>query len=244
VAARRVTAPVADLLRAPDGPRDRQLQMGEAVTVLQNEGAWLRVSADRDGYQGYLAAQDLADLETPNYTVAVRATHLYEAPDLKSRELFSVGFGAQLKVTSESAKWFETPAGYVAKSHLRPLERPFSDPVTVAQIFFGTPYLWGGNSVFGIDCSGLVQAGLLACGQACPGDSGPQRLSLGNEVSLSEARRGDLVFWEGHVAVVVDDATLLHANAHHMAVVYEPVLAAVPRILAQGGGEVLAIKRL
>jgi cell wall-associated NlpC family hydrolase len=132
----------------------------------------------------------------------------------------------------------------VPKPHLRPISHPFRDPVTVAQLFFGTPYLWGGNSAFGIDCSGLVQAALLACGIACPGDSDLQA-ALGNTVpDDAPMLRGDLIFWKGHVAMVVDDQTLIHANAHHMAVAYEPIDAAIARIKAQGGGTVTGRRRL
>ncbi|MEM8978393.1 MAG: NlpC/P60 family protein [Pseudomonadota bacterium] len=243
-AARLVTAPVADLLRAPDGSRDRQLQMGEAFDVERKNGAWFWGRAARDGYPGCIAAHLLAEEKSPTHRVAVRATHLYDAPDFKTRERASLGFGAELCVEVEHKKWFECSQGFVPKSHLRPAHRPFSDPVTVAQLFFGTPYLWGGNSVFGIDCSGLVQAGLLACGVACPGDSGPQCEALGTPIALSDVRRGDLVFWPGHVAWVVDPETILHANAHHMAVAYERLSAAVLRIEAQGGGAVSAVKRL
>jgi len=131
---------------------------------------------------------------------------------------------------------------FVPKPHIRPIERPFSDPVTVAQLFFGTPYLWGGNSAFGIDCSGLVQAAFLACGIDCPGDSDMQ-MSMGAPAS-APYRRGDLLLWKGHVALCVDDEVLIHANAHHMAVAYEPILRAIARIEAQGDGPVTAHRRM
>ena len=120
--------------------------------------------------------------------------------------------------------------GYVPKPHLRPLDRPFADPAAVAQLHYGVPYLWGGNSVLGIDCSGLVQAALLACAIPCGGDSDLQQ-AVGEAIPEGEApRRGDLFFWPGHVAMVVDEATLIHANAHHMAVACEPLSDAVARM--------------
>ena len=118
-----------------------------------------------------------------------------------------------------------------------------SDPATVAQLHFGVPYLWGGNSTFGIDCSGLIAASLSACGQKCPADSDMQRNGLGADLS-GPMQRGDLIFWQGHVGMMVDAETMIHANAHHMATVYEPIDKAILRIAAQGDGPVLARKRL
>ena len=128
---------------------------------------------------------------------------------------------------------------------MRPLDRPFSDPVTIAQLFFGTPYLWGGNSGLGIDCSGLVQAALRACAVPCPGDSDMQLDDLGAEIPAGASlARGDLMFWKGHVGMMVDADVMLHANAHHMATAYEPIADATLRIKAQGDGDVIGRKRL
>lgn len=111
----------------------------------------------------------LAAAEHPTHRVATLATHIYETESFKSRDLLRLPFGAAVEVIDERPKMFETPFGFVPKKHMRPLDQLFTDPVTVAQQFFGTPYLWGGNSSLGIDCSGLVQMGLLACGHPCPG---------------------------------------------------------------------------
>lgn len=253
---RLIALPLIDLLRSPDGPRDRQLLMGEAVELGDtpqpsssgltrgSPPAWIAVRAARDGYPGYLPETALTD-GTVTHRVSARATHVYPAPDFKSRERFSLSHGARLHVLSEQGRFAETPQGYVPRAHLTPLDVRATDPVTVAESLLGTPYLWGGNSSFGIDCSGLVQAGCLACGIACPGDSGPQEQGLG-ETLLDSAplQRGDLLFWHGHVAWVSDPDTLLHANAHHMAVDYEPIAEAIARIAAQGDGPVTSRKRL
>ena len=154
-------------------------------------------------------------------------------------------FGAQVRVVVERHKMFETDVGFIPKKHLRPVDRPFADPVTVAQLFFGAPYLWGGNSRLGIDCSGLVQAGLMACGIFCPGDSDLQMADVGEALdSDAPLQRGDLLFWKGHVGIMVDADVMLHANAHHMAVAYEPLAAATIRIEAQGDGACLMRKRV
>ncbi|WP_417726607.1 NlpC/P60 family protein [Roseovarius sp.] len=253
---RLIACPIVDLLRSPEGPRDRQLLMGEGVEVADTPSPsssgltrgsrpdWIAVRATRDGYPGYLPQAALTG-GTVTHRVSARATHLYPAPDFKAAERLSLSHGARLQVLSENGRFCETPQGYVPHAHLTPLGVPDTDPVTVAETYLGTPYLWGGNSSFGIDCSGLVQAGCLACGISCPGDSGPQEQSLGEPLSeTAPLQRGDLLFWRGHVAWVSDPDTLLHANAHHMAVAYEPIRDAIARINAQGDGPVTSRKRL
>lgn len=238
-----VSKPVADLRVALSGARERQLVMGEAFDVLERQQGWAFGCAVRDGYVGYVAEGDLGFPFDATHIISVRASHLYPKDDFKSEARASLPFGARLRVIDERRKFVETDTGqFVPKAHVRLIDRPFSDPVTVAQLHFGAPYLWGGNSSFGIDCSGLVQAGLLACQIACPGDS-DQQMALGK--SADDAyQRGDLLFWQGHVALCVDDETLIHANAHHMAVAYEPIVKAIARIEAQGDGCVTAHRRI
>ncbi len=239
----RVTVPVEDLRPEPGTMRDRQVLFGTAVTVYDRREGWSFVQSARDGYVGWLRTGAIAVPRAASHRVAVPATHVYAAEDIKSADLLHLSFGCEVSVTAEGRRFWETPEGFIPKAHLRPIDRPFADPVTVAQLFFGVPYLWGGNSVLGIDCSGLVQAAHLACSIACPGDSDMQRRDLGEEAK-GDPQRGDLMFWKGHVALVVDPATILHANAHHMAVAYEGLAAAVARIEAQGDGGVIARRRL
>ncbi|MFP4303321.1 MAG: NlpC/P60 family protein [Rhodosalinus sp.] len=237
-----VAVPVADLLVAPDGARDRQLLLGEAVTVYERRNGWAFVQAEKDGYVGYLDAAAVRGAGTPTHRVAARATHVYPAPDMKRREAMALSLGSRLTVTATEGRFAATPLGFVPVVHLAPLEVPETDPVAVAERLLGTPYLWGGNSADGIDCSGLVQAALLACGIACPGDSDMQA-ALGAEAE-GPPRRGDLLFWKGHVALVRDAGTLIHANAHHMAVSVERIEEATARIAAQGDGPITARRRL
>jgi hypothetical protein len=234
---------VADLRRAPDGARDRQLRLGESFDVIERVSGWAFGRSVHDGYVGYIAEKDLSFDFNPTHIISARATHGYPQDDFKTEALQSLPFGARICVVDERKKFVETDTGmFIPKAHIRRIDKPFSDPITIAQLYFGTPYLWGGNSTFGVDCSGLVQAGLLACAQDCPGDS-DQQMSLGMDAS-GPYQRGDLLFWKGHVAICADADTLLHANAHHMAVAYEPIAKAIARIEVQGDGAVTAHRRL
>jgi cell wall-associated NlpC family hydrolase len=240
--AQSIGHPVVDLCAAPDGPRDRQLLLGASVTVFENREGWSFVQGT-DGYVGYVRSDTLLPQTTPSHFVGTSATHAYVAEDFKSADIMALPFGARVTVLDERRKFYETNVGFVPKAHLRPLDRPFTDPATVAQMHFGVPYLWGGNATRGIDCSGLVAAGLTACGIACPADSDMQRDGLGAAFT-GDYQRGDLLFWKGHVGMMVDADTMIHANAHHMATAYEPIGRAILRIKAQGEGDVIAQRRL
>lgn len=244
-AARLLSVPVADLRHAPHGRRERQLLLGQAVTVYEDRDGWAFVQAARDGYVGYLPVDSLTAAPAPTHRIVARSTHAYAAADLKSPDLTSLSFGSEVAVLREANRFAETGQGHIPVQHLWPLDRRAGDPVAVAEGFLGTPYLWGGNSGFGIDCSGLVQAACLLCGIPCPGDSDQQARMPGLDLDGNTAlQRNDLLFWKGHVAWVRDPDTILHANAHHMAVRAEDLRTALARIAAQGGGDVTARKRL
>ncbi|UWQ83185.1 C40 family peptidase [Leisingera caerulea] len=242
--AARIGVPVADLLRAPDGARDRQLVYGEPVTVYEDRDGWAFLQAAKDSYVGYVPGPSLTAPFEATHWVSAPATHAYTADDFKSPETHALSHGSRVQVLGGTGRFLETTLGFIPARHLSPLGAHTGDPVTVAELFLGTPYLWGGNSCFGIDCSGLVQAALLACGTPCPGDSDMQEAELGGPAPAGDYRRGDLLFWKGHVALVRDAETLIHANAHDMAVAIEPIAAAIERIEAQGDGPVTAHKRL
>lgn len=239
-----VAVPVADLLAAPAGARDRQLLMGDAVTVLERRGGHAFLQSAKDGYCGYVSEDALGRAFTPTHWVAAPASHLYPVADMKRHESAALSFGSRLRVVAETDRFFQTTAGFVPRAHLRPLGETFDDPAEVAMKFLGTPYLWGGNSRQGIDCSGLVQASLLASGIACPGDSDQQQV-LGHPVAGAEAlRRNDLLFWKGHVALALDESRMIHANAFRMAVTVEGIAEAIARIAAQGDGAPTALRRV
>lgn len=241
----QISTPLADLLRAPDGPRDRQLLYGDAVTVLHRAGGWSLIRATKDGYCGYVSETALGPSQQPTHHVTARATHAYQEADMKSPECHSLSFGSRVTARTETATFIETELGYIPRQHLHRVSDIAIDPVAIAELFLGTPYLWGGNSMWGIDCSGLVQVACLACALPCAGDSDQQEESLGTTLSPGTPyERNDLLFWKGHVAWVQSPGTLLHANAGHMAVAEEPIEAAITRIAMQGDGPVTSHKRL
>jgi len=239
----RLTNPLTDLLRYPNGARERQLWLGETFTVIdQNDGHAFGFAA-KDGYCGWLPETALADTPATTHWVAAPASHLYPDPRVQTRELAALPMGARLHVLDQDAKWTKTNLGYLPTPHLRGLDDWLTDPTTVAESLLGTPYLWGGNSRAGIDCSGLVQLAFHACGLPCRGDSDLQE-TLGHPLpDDAPPERGDLIFWRGHVAIVTDPETLLHANGHSMSVAFEPIKACITRIQQQDGGPVTHRRR-
>jgi len=246
--AAQITLPVVDLNRSPDGPRDRQALLGEALTVLDRTDGTAYVQLTKDNYCGYISETAIGPAVPPTHVVTAPATHAYTRADLKSPDVSSLSFGSRVVVTGAEGRFAQTSLGHIPTQHLAPLPHAFPDPAAVAELFLGTPYLWGGNSRWGIDCSGLVQAAFLACGIPCPGDSDQQQTSFADTVAGAgpvprDIQRNDLLFWKGHVALVLDPATMIHANAHHMAVTREPIQDALTRI-AKTDGPLTGHKRL
>lgn len=234
----RIAAPLADLRAAPGGARERQLLTGAAFRALYWQGSGVYGFHEADGYCGWVEATALGR-EGPeaSHFLAVPASHLYPAPSIKAPPRAPLYLGARLAVSGTENGFARCEAGWVPRRHLRQLGERLDDPVTVARGFLGTPYLWGGNSHAGIDCSGLVQVARLACALPCPADSDLQRAMPGQTVAADAALPGDLAFWPDHVGMISKAGQIIHANAHHMAVVEEPFDEAAARIRAGGGGE-------
>ena len=237
-----VTVPLADLCATPGGARDRQMNFGAAVTVIDEAEGWSFVEAAADGYCGWLPPDTLGEARAVTHRVAAPATHVYRHPDIKRGEIASLSIGAGLTVEAIEGGFARlATGGFVPAVHVS--DAPSTDPAAVAETLIGTPYLWGGNSRWGIDCSGLVQAALLACAIPCPGDSDQQWHAVGTEVPLDTLARGDLLFWRGHVAMALSPEVLIHANGHAMAVSREGVAETLARIEAAGEGPFLGVRR-
>ena len=239
-----VAVPVADLLRTKAGPRERQLLLGDGFEVIEQQDGFAFGRSTKDGYCGYLPESALCTPTKPTHWVAAPASHLYSEPRAQAPKSVGISFGSRLAVLGKTGAFMETPHGFVPAGHLQKLGQWYNDPVEVAGLFLGAPYLWGGNCHSGLDCSGLVQLSMLACGQACPADSDQQQ-TLGQAVpDGAPLQRGDLVFWKGHVAMMVDDALMIHATGAFMATVIEPIDEAIARVRQSTGNEVIARRRL
>jgi cell wall-associated NlpC family hydrolase len=231
---------------APDSPLVTEALMGERVTIYDfNDEGWAWGQLAGDGYVGWLPANALVPPRAaPTHTVAALRTLAFPGPSIKLPPVAAPPLGSRLTVLRNHEHFAVASIGYVPARHLAPAAHHESDFVAVAERFLGTPYLWGGKTNHGLDCSGLVQVALNACGICCPRDSDMQEQALGGLVtSLSTLQRGDLVFWKGHVAIVRDEQTFVHANAFHMAVATEPITQTIARIRA-AGSEMTSIRRL
>ena len=241
-------APVTAVRRTPahDGRLDTEALFGETVVVYETtDDGWAWGQLETDGYVGWMAANALAQpAPVATHKVSVPRALAFPGPDIKLAPVAALPMGARFVVGRQDERFVVTLAGWhIPEVYVTPIKSNSADFVTVAEQFLRVPYLWGGKTSLGLDCSGLVQISLQASGFSCPRDSDMQELVLGKISSMSSLRRGDLLFWKGHVAIACDSETLLHANGHHMMVASEPVADAIARIKA-AGNLVTAVKRL
>ncbi len=245
-----VAATLARLTDEPDGRLERELLFGDAFLCLEERSGFAFGVSEKDGYVGTVEARLLADSVTPTHVVATRATHALEVPDIKvPGESLPLSLGSRVRVVGSQGAWSEIAMPehadrFVPTVHLRPLSAPISDPVGFARSCLGTPYVWGGNTTWGIDCSGPVQLAYHMAGFACAADSDQQEAMPGAPIgNAGDLAAGDLVFWRGHVGMATNAGTMLHANAYHMQVVEEPTDEAIRRIGAGETGDVTSMLR-
>jgi cell wall-associated NlpC family hydrolase len=243
---RQVAVPTTAIREAADPMAEQwdQLLFGELFRVLEVKDGFAWGQAGRDGYVGFVADSDLAALGAPaTHQVAVPRTYAFAEPNIKSRPVGLYSLNALTAVEASEGRFAKGEGtGWFVAAHLAPVGVVLTDYVAVAESYLGAPYQWGGRESLGLDCSGLVQQALAACGKAVPRDTDLQ-LAFFAPVAEAERRRGDLVFWKGHVAILLDAGAILHANAHHMAVAVEPLAQAIARIEAAGGGAVTGWRR-
>lgn len=243
---RQVVVPSASLRRgaALDAEQLDQLLFGEPFEVLDESGVWAFGQAKRDGYVGYVESAALgAPGAGPTHTVRALRTYGYTGPSIKTAPVGLYSMNALVSAEGREGRFIKTAGGWFVEDHLAPIDQSAEDFVAVAERFVGTPYFWGGRTSIGLDCSGLVQQALYAVGQTCPRDS-DQQAAMGTSVPADELRRGDLVFWRGHVAIMINATDIVHANGNRMAVTVEPLAEAIARTSANGGGEPTAYRRL
>ncbi|WP_340647356.1 NlpC/P60 family protein [Phenylobacterium sp.] len=240
-----VVVAAAPLRAAPDAEAEQvdQVLFGETFEVLEADAGFCWGQARRDGYVGFVAKADLApQAPAPTHRISAIRTYAFKAASIKSPALGPYSLGSLICVEARDGRFVKAVgSGWFVEAHLTPIGRFETDFVAVAERYLGTPYLWGGRESLGLDCSGLVQQALLACGRACPRDTDQQAL-MGRPVE--SLARGDLVFWRGHVAIMLDSETILHANAHHMATAIEPLAEAVARIGSTQTGQPTGYRRI
>jgi len=229
---------------AHDAVQDNELLFGEAITVFESRFGWVWCQSAFDNYVGYLHSIAVCDPVKPDHRVVALSTPLLTGPDLKLPARDMLPFNAKVRV-QRRANGFALieQGGYIFEGHLAPLEFKAPDWVATAERFVGTPYVWGGNTHAGLDCSGLLQVALAGSGIAVPRDADMQEAALVRDCTGSPRQRGDIVFWNGHVGIMLDAERMIHANAFHMQVEIEPLLQAVERITPVAGA-VTSIKRL
>lgn len=241
----KVITPTTEVREKPDaeslrGKLESQLLYGEVFEGIEEKDGWVRGTCAHDGYPGFVDRQSLtAEFAAATHIVTAARSHIYRDATIKSPIRAALGFGSQLTVVEEGEKFSKLETGeWIYSRHIAPLSSR-EDFVKAAERLVETPYVWAGRGGLGIDCSGLVQQALARAGVTAPRDTGDQETAIGEDVTAQARQRGDLVYFAGHVGIMTDDKNLLHANAHHMKMVIEPLQDVIDR-----GAPVTSVRRL
>ncbi|TNE58029.1 MAG: peptidoglycan endopeptidase [Alphaproteobacteria bacterium] len=216
-----VTAASAPMRRGPDvaSPIETEVLFGEVFNVYEIKQGWAWGQAGTDRYVGYVEISALVSgTPAPTHRLKALRSYLFPEPDLKSPPKALLSMGSTLAVDGTEGRFSKTREGFIFSGHICPLGHVVEDWVSIAEAFMGTPYLWGGRTSLGLDCSALVQLALQQKGLEAPRDSDQQMDEVGDPVTVEDLTRGDLVFWKGHVAIMVSPTDMVHANATAMAV--------------------------
>ena len=228
---RQCTAAIATICGKPGGNATSALLFGEYFEVFDFADGWAWGRCQHDSYVGYVLVESLGIAgAAPTHRVKVASALVFSEPDIKSPVRMQLPFGAGFAATSSDERFLTTDGGYIHLRHAQLTGEAFGDVFAAAEIFMNSPYLWGGRTPMGVDCSGLVQAALFAAGLPSPRDSDQQQQALGHPVAYAKRARGDLVFFPGHVGILASKDLLLHANAFWMRTVTEPLADVVARI--------------
>jgi cell wall-associated NlpC family hydrolase len=214
------------------------LLRGEIFMVEEEKNGWCKGRCAHDNYPGYIESKYLTKAVTPStHVVTAAQSHVYQDPTMKSAKLETLGFGSLLAIVGEKEGWAKiNGGGWIFQKHLTPTDKLEKDMIATAKKFLEVPYYWGGRSGFGIDCSGLMQACFARAGISIPRDTDVQEASVGN--AAEKPQKGDIVFFPGHVGLMVDDQNIIHANAFHMKVTVEPLT-----VVAERSKKITAVKR-
>jgi hypothetical protein len=216
-----VVAPIANLLSARGGALERQLLFGDVFCVLEIHNGLAFGFEKYSGYVGYVSSEHLGGLIIPTHQIATMGAHVYPEQSIKTVPNLMLPFGAVISAISMRGDFWEIEQGFVSIKQVTPITELVQDVAATALRFLGVPYLWGGDSNLGIDCSGLVHTALKCAKINCPRDSDQQAAFFPVLDASEELQRGDLVFWKGHVAIMIDAVNVVHANGHHMSVTVE-----------------------
>ena len=241
----QINVSFVDLLATPDGKRNRQLIYGSQVKYFGESDGWAFIQNRYDKYVGYVPRSAIVKETEKTHIVSAPLTHVFIEPNVKSKNIEILPLAARVSGEIIENGFLETELGWISISQLKRKTELSKDPVEISKLLQNAPYLWGGNTSLGIDCSGLIQISMLLCGLDCPGDSDQQMNTLGQNLDIGSPRKkGDILFWKGHVAWAVNERQILHANAYHMATVIEEANEAIERIKKQDNNNVIAHKRL